>query len=187
MQLEAAMIEYGAPTLAGLKPASLFRYSPANRRVFGLQLMSWQKQLAPFGIRLAVLKGCPKTGSYLLYLYRWAELSRLTRQPAIQAFLTKMGYTPWTDFSDLLRQLARRMCLQESFPHEIGIFLGYPLEDVEGFIRNKGKRYTCCGCWKSYGNPQIASRQFAAYRKCTNILRARYAGGTPVLRLIVAA
>ena len=37
------------------------------------------------------------------------------------------------------------------FPHEIGVFLGYPLEDVVGFIRHRGKCFTCCGCWKSYG------------------------------------
>ena len=44
-----------------------------------------------------------------------------------------------------LRQLSNRLCLEHDFPHEIGIFLGYPLEDVVGFIENQGKNYTCSG------------------------------------------
>ena len=38
------------------------------------------------------------------------------------------------------------------FPHEIGIFLGYPLADVAGFIRNKGRNCKCIGTWKVYGD-----------------------------------
>ena len=80
-----------------------------------------------------------------------------------------------------------RFCLEEEFPHEIGVFLGYPLDDVKGFIRHKGRDYTFCGCWKCYGDPQAARRRFERYHRCTAVLRRRYAEGTPITQLIEAA
>ena len=32
-----------------------------------------------------------------------------------------------------------------AFPHEIGLLLGYPVEDVLGFIRHQGKNYLYTG------------------------------------------
>ena len=88
---------------------------------------------------------------------------------------------------DCLRQLASRLCLQAEFPHEIGVFLGYPLDDVKGFIRHKGRNYTYCGCWKCYSDPQAARRRFEGFRRCTETFRRRYAAGTPIIQLVVAA
>ena len=73
------------------------------------------------------------------------------------------------------------------FPHEIGVFLGYPLGDVEGFIANRGRNFTCCGCWKSYGDPDAARRHFAQLNKCTAVYLRLFHSGTPVLKLAVAA
>lgn len=42
--------------------------------------------------------------------------------------------------------------IQEDFPHEMGILLGYPVEDVEGFIINNGKNELYTGYWKVYDN-----------------------------------
>jgi hypothetical protein len=46
----------------------------------------------------------------------------------------------------------------EKCPHEIGLFLGYPPEDVDGFIRHKGADYALCGGWKVYGDVEYARR-----------------------------
>ena len=45
---------------------------------------------------------------------------------------------------------------QCQFPHEIGVFLGYPLEDVKGFIENKGKNFLYSGYWKVYSDVERA-------------------------------
>ena len=64
-------------------------------------------------------------------------------------------------------------------------FLGYPLSDVVGFIENSGRNFTCCGCWKAYGDPQAAQRHFAQLRKCTAVYLRLFHSGTPILRLAV--
>ena len=66
-------------------------------------------------------------------------------------------------------------------------FLGYPLTDVVGFIENRGRNFTCCGCWKAYGDPNAARRHFAQLSKCTAVYLRLFHSGTPISRLAVAA
>ena len=58
---------------------------------------------------------------------------------------------------------------------------------LAGAVLPEGRDYTFCGCWKCYGDPQAARRRFERYRRCTAVLRRRYAEGTPITQLIVAA
>ena len=104
----------------------------------------------------------------------------------LRAFLTSYGYE---DFSieSALGTLARHMICGESFPHEIGVFLDYPLADVAAFIENEGRNCRCVGCWKAYSNIDEARRLFALYRKCRDVYMACYQRGFGVARLTVAA
>lgn len=49
------------------------------------------------------------------------------------------------------------------FPHEIGLLLGYPINDVMDFIKYSGKNYILCGCWKVYHDAGRAQKIFASY------------------------
>ncbi len=51
------------------------------------------------------------------------------------------------------------------FPHEVGAILGYPVEDVEAFIKNQGKNYILCGYWKVYYNRNKAAETFECYHR----------------------
>ncbi len=183
---EELLVEQCAPTLAGIKPASLFRYQGADRRQAVRTAAHWTRELAPFDIRVRILKVCPRTGAVLIYLYRETELEGLLAEPAVQAFLEGSGYRTEGGCPGLLRQLSRRLCLEEEFPHEIGVFLGYPLEDVVGFIRNQGQGFTCCGCWKVYGDPEAARQRFAGYRRCTDSWREQLRQGVAITRMLTA-
>ena len=190
---ETVMIEQCSPVLAGLKPANLFRHENRDRPAFYATVAGWDARLAPKGIRLLVLKECPHSHWYLVYLYRPAKLGAALAQPGVGAFLRREGYALPSDpaspagCAQLLRQLAGRLSCDGDFPHEIGVFLGYPLGDVEGFIANRGRNFTCCGCWKSYGDPDAARRHFAQLNKCTAVYLRLFHSGTPVLKLAVAA
>ena len=50
--------------------------------------------------------------------------------------------------------------VKQSFPHEIGVILGYPLEDVKGYMENGGQKCLLNGYWKVYNNPEEAKRKF---------------------------
>ena len=175
-----------APTLAGLKPASLFRYQPAPGQDAAAMAAAWHAALSPRGVTVRVLKQCPRTGAVLVYVYRPARVARLLAAPHMLDFLAGEGYTPGTA-DELLDQLAERLCCEGDFPHEIGVFLGYPLADVIGFIQNRGKNFTACGYWKVYTDPTAAQAEFDRYKKCERIYARCYYNGTPIRRLTVAA
>ena len=158
MTFEEALIEHCSPTLAGVKPASLFRFCPRDSALFVRRFLALRQQFAARGLRLVILKGCRRTGSYLLYLYRERDLAEVLGRREHRDFLRAMGYTPWEAPGDCLRQLAARLCLEEEFPHEIGVFLGYPLDDVKGFIRHKGRDYTFWGKGVSQGHSDAIRR-----------------------------
>lgn len=186
MSLEESLIEHCSPTLAGLKAASLYCFFPENNRQFALQMKLWREHFTRRGLRLTVLRGNCRENTYLLYLYRPKALSRELERPEVQDFLRAQGYNTADGCDGLLRQLGRRLRTCQDFPHEIGVFLGYPLEDVLGFIENRGRNYTCCGCWKSYGDPAQARRRFSSYRACTEDYKRRFARGIGVAQLTVA-
>ena len=56
----------------------------------------------------------------------------------------------------LLKRLSDRIMMycggNVEFPHEIGAFLEYPVEDVRGFLENKGENFLYSGYWKVYHN-----------------------------------
>ena len=52
-----------------------------------------------------------------------------------------------------------------AFPHELGLLLGYPAEDVVGFIVNEGKNYLYTGYWKVYANVQETVRLFEQFKQ----------------------
>ena len=152
--------------------------------------MCWYEQLDEKGLCVRVLKGCVRTHRYLVYVYRESKLRAVLAQPQVRDFLCKEGYAlpeQSGDYAPLLRQLSRRLCCEADFPHEIGVFLGYPLHDVVGFIENAGRNFTCCGCWKAYGDPSAAQRHFAQLNKCTAVYLRLFRSGTPIQRLAVAA
>ena len=183
---ESVLVEQCAPTLVGLKPASLFRYQPGPSDEGRVPLARWKGALAARGIRVRVLKACPRTGAWMIYLYREVWITRILCQPEIQDFLRRQGYRPEEGCQAMLTRLSRRLCLEEDYPHEIGVFLGYPLEDVEGFIRHRGRDFTCCGYWKVDGDAAAAQRRFGCYRRCTRICLERLRRGTALTKLIAA-
>ena len=73
---------------------------------------------------------------------------------------------------EMLHRLAERVrdCSERGmgFPHEIGAFLGYPIEDVRGFIENEGRKYLMIGYWKVYSDLAWARMTFKEYDRAKN-------------------
>ena len=78
-----------------------------------------------------------------------------------------------------------RLGESSEFPHEIGLFLGYPCEDVKGFIENKASSAKCVGCWKVYGDADKAQKQFELFKKCAKVYQQQFELGKPLTRLTV--
>lgn len=182
--LERYLIEHCSPTLASLKTASLFTLEFSCETELEENLCSWNTVFADKGIILLILQ--KNNGRALIYVCRKNRLQQELRHPEVAEFLLNYGYTG-TDVDAALITLKTRLAKSSEFPHEIGVFLGYPLEDVVGFIQNAGRNCKCAGCWKVYCNECEAMKTFARYRKCKDVYMRLWKQGRSVWQLTVAA
>ena len=94
------------------------------------------------------------------------------KRPEIAGFLADFGYSARISLQEKLRFLGERISWfynqSQEFPHETGVFLGYPLEDVKGFIRHGGKNYCEIGYWKVYSKAEQARETFRLYDEALN-------------------
>ncbi len=181
---EQHLIEFCAPTLASLKTASLFQYAYEEETELQEQQELWSRILENKGIRICVLRKWEQHA--LIYVYRPERLSADLSGKGVETFLKKSGYCGH-DPKTALEHLKERIAESDTFPHEIGLFLSYPLGDVVGFIRNRGQNCKCVGCWKVYCNECEARRTFARYDKCTSVYGRLWREGRSVRDLTVAA
>ena len=177
------LIRNCAPTLAGIKTASLFTCPCEDRNALLSDLRRMNRWLTPKGLRILLLRFSDKKA--LIYLYRPKQLTADLSNEAAATLLERNGYSTGSCEKCLVR-LVQKLRQQEDFPHEIGLFLGYPPGDVCGFMENRPRSCKCVGCWKVYTDEASAKRKFDQYRKCTKIYCQQWAKGIDIERLIVA-
>ena len=178
---EEMIVRHCAPTLASLKTGNMFTCRFATAEELYRSVREMNRRLAGKGLRVLPLRY--RDGVGLVYVYRPGKLNAdLTHATACQ-LLAERGY-PCGNANLCVKRLCCRLAQGEEFPHEIGLFLGYPPEDVEGFIRRKGE-VKLAGCWKVYGDVEAAQRTFAKYKKCTDVYVRQHAGGRALERLAV--
>ena len=79
------------------------------------------------------------------------------------------GYNIDSSLDEMIARLKERFFHKTEFPHEIGLFLGYPIEDVKGFRKFGGSDCKMCGYWKVYDDVEQARRIFDSYDKCQRV------------------
>lgn len=102
----------------------------------------------------------------VIFLYREEALMHILENEDIREFVGTFGYE-CMKVGNILQRLRSRYeqfaKKEAKFPHELGVFLEYPLEDVKAFISNEGKNSLLAGYWKVYYNPEKAIRLFESY------------------------
>ena len=179
---EEQMIRHCAPTLAGIKTGSLFACPCADARAVSNFARAMNRRLPGKGLRVLPLRS--KGGRGLLYVYRPQRLQADLNQKASRQLLEDCGYR-CPNANRCLCKLIERFAESDEFPHEIGLFLSYPPEDVYGFMHHKADA-KCCGCWKVYGDVDTAKRTFERYRKCSALYMRLWSQGCSIEQLTVA-
>ncbi len=177
------IVRHCSPTLAGMKTGSMFAYTYASENDMRESIRHWNRLLTKKGLRVLPLKF--HNNRALIYVYRPAKLSQDLKDGTACRLLRERGYCMMTPEKCVI-QLMKRLGEYEEFPHEIGLFLGYPPEDVCGFIENKAECCKCVGNWKVYGDAEVAQKTFAKYKKCTTVYCMQHANGRSIEQLTVA-
>lgn len=180
---EEVMVRHCSPTLAGLKTGSMFSYPFANSNDLRNSVRHWNRLF--FGKGLRVLPLCQRNGRALIYVFRPQKLCQDLQDSIASELLNRCGYCD-KDPQKCIRHLMKRLNEGDSFPHEVGLFLGYPPVDVQGFIENRAKNPKCVGHWKVYGDERAARKRFELYDKCTRIYCQQWAKEKNIERLTIA-
>lgn len=180
---EDTVVQGASPTLAGIKTGSLFPVRGAeDNHDLSSDIRRMNRTLVPKGLRMVPVS--QKQGPQLLYLYRPARLERDLSDPIARALLSGKGYRTG-NAGLLVKELVEHFGSDSSFPHEVGLFLGYPAKDVHAFITHKGKSALCTGTWKAYGNEREAQERFSAYKRCEHTYSRLSGMGWSLSRLTV--
>lgn len=148
-----------APTLAGIKPSSLMTFTNFKRKMSHL----WEKNKEEVCTRLGVhyYELNQKSDRVIILFYHQDALADCLAQEEHKLLLEKLGYSETFTLQESLDYLKKQY--ENSCPHEMGIFLGYPLEDVLAFMEDQGRPSLVSKYWKVYGNLNRALQIFAAY------------------------
>lgn len=180
---EDHLVRYCAPTLAGIKTGSLFGCPCTSADTLRKTVRDLNKRLVPKGLRVLPLRFSNQKA--LMYVYRPSGLRQDLSHETASRLLKEKGYCTGS-CENCIAQLARKLHECEEFPHEIGLFLGYPPEDVAGFMENNACGCKCVGCWKVYGDVDAAKKKFEQYHKCSRIYQKCWENGSSLERLAVA-
>ncbi|MDR1142642.1 MAG: DUF3793 family protein [Spirochaetaceae bacterium] len=160
-ELRRIIVRHLSPVLLGCKPGALFTVPAAGCAVLA--------DLLPRRLSLTALR-YGENGT-LVFVFDGEELEKTIASAAAGAVLAGLGYPAGAPVLSVVAHLKKRFA-GGAFPHEIGLFLGYPVDDVLGFVEHKGRNYKLCGYWKVYGDVERAKLCFRRYDMCSRRLRA---------------
>lgn len=181
--LEDMLIKYCSPTLAGFKTGSMFTCGYKYKKEVYLEIRQFNRLLVPKGLRLLPLRF--NNGKVLVYLYRPNQLENDLSNHTAANLLKQCGYS-LKNGNFCITELMGKLNSNKGFPHEIGLFLGYPPEDVDGFMNSGSAGYKYSGLWKVYGDVENAKRIFSAYKSCSEKYRIKWTAGHSLEQLAVS-
>ncbi|WP_434798834.1 DUF3793 family protein [Terrisporobacter vanillatitrophus] len=179
--IDKLLIKYASPTLAGVKTGSLFKIYKNNKLNLNIEVGNYNLLLNSLDVYLDIIYTCDKYD--LIYLYRSKMLLNDLKNKNVIDFLSTYGYES-INTKDYISHLKYRFELFHKTPHEVGVFLGYPLNDVKDFIKYKGNNFKICGCWKVYHHVELCSNKFEIFKKYTQIFTYLYDNNYPLETLV---
>ena len=176
--IETKLAIYCAPLIAGLKVSNLFIVS-AN------EVEDLSQVLRKTG--LVFLKLADVNGRVTFLLFRREELREHLADRKVQQILRECGYEDLSFRGILYRFMERYQAYakgERNYPHEIGLLLGYPAEDVEGFILHNGQNYLFAGYWKVYADAPQKQELFRQYEAAEQEVVVLLSQGTGIGQII---
>jgi len=182
-QLDWLLAAHCSPTLAGIKPACLVSCLQADYPDLPSRVAIYRQAFAVRDIRFELIE--QSNQRYLLLVYHRRLVEQHLSASGVASFLETFGYPVTLEAQ--IERLKQRLEQPGDFPHEVGLFLGYPLEDVLGFVQHKGQDCKLCGYWKVYGDADAASQLFHRFTQVCCRVKWRIARGETLLHVFQVA
>lgn len=156
-----------SPVFTGFKPASIIGIDNKNKQLLSLWNEVGENYLESLNLKAITLK--KHDDKDILLIYNEENLLNSITEEGNKDFLKNLGYENFHNLDEILMQLYERYNKYHC-PHEIGIFLGIPLPDVEAFMDCEGKQCLLCGYWKVFSDEEKARKLFEIYDKSKELV-----------------
>ena len=179
----------------GKKPAAVFGFTPRawrsgdarQKRSLSARLFcAYARQTERYGVRLAWLAE-RRGGGEMLLAWRPSAVEELLADAESRAFLAEAGL-PLASEPELMASFVSRLrsyyAGRADFPHELGLVLGYPVEDVRGFMSDGGRGAKVVGRWRCYGDVDSAKKRFQELSREELRCKRLYSEGVPMRELL---
>lgn len=165
-----SVIAYGsAPTLLAHKPSTLLNLKNSSKALYTLWHHYKHDVCSTLGLDFYELKEGARNICVLFYKERCLET--WLSESHNRLFLEGLGYIRNAKVHECLLMLKDRF--RNECPHEIGLFLGFPVKDVMAFIENKGRNSLLSCYWKVYDNVEHAKQIFILYDEARRAMISR--------------
>lgn len=164
--LEKYLLFTLSPVIGGLKPSSTITLS-YDKKEYSIWSNYKKEFLEILKLKEVVLR--KGTKAEIILIYNEENLLNCINKKDNREFLNKLGYDLTLTLEENLDILVYRY---EKYhcPHELGVFLGIPIEDVIDFMECSDKKCLMCGYWKVFNNYNNAKDIFNKYDISKNIM-----------------
>lgn len=163
--------------IAGVKPSATVTVSKKLEKIYE----KWNEYGRDFleSINLSFINLREDDNALIILVYNNDILKKHIFKTENIDFLKKLGYEVNNNISYYVEYLKERY---EKFkcPHELGIFLGIPINDVKSFMDCSYKKCLGCGYWKVYSNYEKAQEIFNIYDEVRDKTMAEIISGASV-------
>jgi len=145
------------PVMLGAKPAEILSFNHCE--------IDQQEKLKKIDLYFAQcfkmkMRRIPyPCGTVRILFYHPMSLEKALSDRRNLKFLKTMDYPDVYALEDYLDVLIEKMS-DCKIPHEIGVFLGYPLKDVIGFMGDTRLKHAKTRGWRVYGDPRVSDAKF---------------------------
>ncbi|MDD6769844.1 MAG: DUF3793 family protein [Inconstantimicrobium porci] len=164
--MEAFLVYNTSLICAGVKPAVTLTLMIINERdLHDLWIKYGKTYIAELNLNYEVLRQSKNSSTLIIYDYN--QLYDCLKKNCNIEFLKILGYKENGDLSEQIAMLRKRYDMYKC-PHELGIFLGYPIDDVISFMKDSRKHCKLCGYWKVYNSEEKAEKIFMLFDNIRN-------------------
>jgi hypothetical protein len=158
-RLEMQMAMQCAPLITGLKVSNLLNIRRED--FLSMQEIVKHSQLSWYLLFETEAK-------ITVLLFHRDSLENYLEKRQVREMFKQAGYVNLS-LGGVLKEFSIRyreyMETKNDFPHEMGLLLGYPTEDVKGFITHQGDACLCVGYWKVYAHKERKLKIFEGFEK----------------------
>lgn len=118
-------------------------------------------------IKYEIIHSCNDTVKILFYNVK--NIKKVLKCQKKRAFLSSIGLPDDMPYTFYLNHIIVHL-RDNIIPPEIGIFFGYPVKDVIGYMGHPSLKLSFVKGWEYYGNPKLSEKVYKGFSKAEKLM-----------------